>query len=478
MLQGVNMLKKLSVLCVVLCASTAMYAQKSPAKNSTEIFSKSPATASTPAARAGLERRVQESITTPKTSHTSQSQQREIIQALQKANLPREETYDPVLKWSQFLSDNQKEVARVEARLESLQPALDAQEEILKNAPVSKGYKRPDYGAYAQQVPFIYVTDASAHGIKTIINEVKQVLRSVRRANPQARILLALEFAEMENGTPPVRFAGQENTSMEVYTDYDALVPVAAELDIDILALEDGFIDFTDSAFFYKIGKHFIKLSNNDHPDFASHLPDPTQPENILTQEYKQLRGFLCMSTLGMRFRNEQWAGYINAAKPFYDIVIVYAGYAHIDYSLEAWQDVPELVGEKYITFNFIAAEKAPQNQQKFEDTAHEQLDDGHSRYKDPVPALLKRTESKPLYSPNIWRAKTRGNRWIWYGKEFWYLKTTKAETEKYIQSLPADKQRTYRQAQETLRNAGAEKLEFSEFDIYLPNWPKAVQDL
>ena len=466
------MLKKLSVLCVVLCASTAMYAQKIPAKNSTEIFSKSPATASTQAARADLERRIQKSIPTPQTSHTSQSQQREIIQALQKAMLLEDDVPNYVLRWSQFFAANRNEVARVETRMDSLQPSLDARWEILKNAPVSEGYKRPDYGAYAQQIPYIYLTDTSGHSVKTIINEVKYVLRSVRRANPQARILLALESAEMNELEPPIRFAKQKNDAMYIHPLYDQLVPLADELDMDILALEDYVPLQTETWFACKSGNYFVGLVSIDHPDFVKN------PGNLTDKELDAFLGFVNMSTLGMRFRNEQWAGYINAAKPFYDIIIVYAGNAHIDHSLKTWQDVPELVGEPYITFNFIAAEEEPQNQQEFAGTAREQLDAAHSRFKDPVPALLSKPEPNPLYSPNIWRAKTQGDDWHWYGKEFWYLKTTKAETEKYIQSLPADKQRTYRQAQETIREAGAEKLELIEFYIYLPNWPKAVQDL
>ncbi len=125
--------------------------------------------------------------------------------------------FDHVLSWSQFLATNRKEVERVENRKIILQPALDAREEILKDAPVSIGYRRPDYGAYAQKTPYIYFTDASGHGIKTIINEVKHALYSVRRANPQKRVLLAMEFASMlDVEQPPIRFAGQENGSIRV----------------------------------------------------------------------------------------------------------------------------------------------------------------------------------------------------------------------------------------------------------------------
>ena len=420
---------------------------------------------------ADLERRVQESIT-PKIPLTPSNQQREIIQALQKAMFSVDNM--SILWWNQFLAANRNEVARVEARLGSLQPARYAKWKILKNSPMSKGYKRPDYGKYAKQVPYIYVTDASAHGTQSIVNEVEQMLRSVRRANPQKSILLALEFAEMNEPEPPIRFAKQENPFMDIADPYDRLVAVADELDIDILALED-FIELqSETWFLYKIGNYFVGFISEAHPDFVQN------PKNLTNEEKSKLRGFLFMSTLGMRFRNEQWAGYINAAKPFYDIVIVYAGSGHTDSYLYTWKDVPELVGEKYIAFNFIAAEEAPKRQQAYEDTTSKLLTNNHSWCSYPVPALLKREdpEMKSSYCPSIWNVKKQGDDWTWQKKDFLYFKTEKAEKEKYVKSLPADAQRTYRQAQEAIRKAEAEKLELIRFSVFLPEWPKAVQDL
>ena len=63
--------------------------------------------------------------------------------------------------------------------------------------------------------------------------------------------------------------------------------------------------------------------------------------------------GFINVSVLGMKLRNEQWATYIRAVKPFYDIVIVYSGDGHVNNSDFPGRDVPVLVGEKHIIFNF-----------------------------------------------------------------------------------------------------------------------------
>lgn len=488
------MLKKLSVLSVVLCISTAMYAQKNLVKGYKEVFlSKIPDTVSVqverPVARTLLGNHVNKSILshytterntgkaispnaftplTPNTTHTSQNQQQEIIQALQKVIVSLDDLSEHVLWWNQFFAASQKEVARVEARLESLQPVLDVREKILKNAPMFEGYQRPDYGAYAKQIPYIYLTDASGHGIKTIVNEVKQALYSVRRANPQKRILLALEFASMQDMQPPIRFAGQENDSIYLSKSYRGLVPVADELDMDILALDDDTWVNGSSLFVIKIGNYLVTMDNEDHPDFVQN------PLDLTDQEWRKFNGFINISSLGVRFRNEQWANYINAVKPFYDIIIAYVGNAHTNDSWHTWRDVPELVGEKYAIFNFYAAEKESQEQQEFENAAEEQLNDSHSTCRD-LSFYLKKPEPVLPHSPFIWEIKKQGDDWVWYGKEFWYLQTTEANTEKYIQSLPAQEQRLYRQAQEALREAEAEKLELIEFNVFLPQWPQGL---
>ena len=406
------------------------------------------------------------SSVTPKSAPPAQGRQQKIIQALQKVIVSFDDLSGHVLMWNQFFAANHAEVSRIEKRNNALQPELDIQEQILKNAPVSTGYKRPDYGVYARQTPYIYLADASGHGVKTIVNEVKQVLHSVRRFNPQARILLALEFASMQDPQPPIRFAGQENDSVYIFKSYAGLVPVADELDIDILALDDAISGSGESLSFIKTGNYLVVMNNEDHPGFVQN------PLDLTNQEWSNWDGFISISPLGMRFRNEQWANYINAVKSFYDIIIVYAGNAHINHRLNSWKDVPELVGEKYITFNFYAAEKQSEKQQEFENTADEQLNDSHSRVIN-FSVNLKKPEKAPLYSPHVWGIKTRKSDWHWYGEEFWYLKTTKAQTDKYIHALPVQKQHIYRQTQLSVRKAKAEKLELIEFDVFLPKWPK-----
>ncbi|MBR2082522.1 MAG: hypothetical protein IJ876_05915 [Elusimicrobiaceae bacterium] len=72
---------------------------------------------------------------------------------------------------------------------------------------------QPDYGKETKGFPFIFLTDASGHHRQSIVQEVKHVMESVRQANPQARILLALEFARMADFATPIRFAGQSKRS-------------------------------------------------------------------------------------------------------------------------------------------------------------------------------------------------------------------------------------------------------------------------
>ncbi len=246
---------------------------------------------------------------------------------------------------------------------------------------------------------------------------------------------------------------------------------MADELDMDILALDDLIWGGGEFLAFWKIGNFFIVIDNEDYPDFVKN------PLNLTDKEWKKFDGFVSVSSLGMWFRNKQWASYINAVKTFYDIIIVYAGNGHTDSDLNTWKDVPELVGEEHIIFNFYAAQKESPLQQEFIDTAHKLLDNSHSEFRD-VSAYIKKPELTKSYPSNLWRIKTRGDDWCWNGKEFWYMKSTKAETDKYIESLPAQTQYTYRKAQEAIWNKKTEKLELIKFDVFLPQWSYELQDL
>ena len=177
------------------------------------------------------------------------------------------------------------------------------------------------------------------------------------------------------------------------------------------------------------------------------------------------------MSALGMRLRNKQWADYINAVKPFYDILVVYSGSGHTNNPSESWADVPILVGEKYITFNFYTTEKNLQ-EQDFQETSYKILCDNHACSMVPI-SITAQESAQPQIVP-IWGKKTLADSVIWDGKSILYGQEVNAETDKYIKSLPKEQQHTFYEITDTLEKAGIDKkLNMMDFDVFLPEWPK-----
>ncbi len=75
------------------------------------------------------------------------------------------------------------------------------------------------------------------------------------------------------------------------------------------------------------------------------------------------LRDFLARSDWGVLQRNRQWARYIKALSPFYDIIITYAGSAHIESGM---QTLPDLIKEEYISFDFYTREELAEKDKNF----------------------------------------------------------------------------------------------------------------
>ncbi len=83
------------------------------------------------------------------------------------------------------------------------------------------------------------------------------------------------------------------------------------------------------------------------------------------------LTDFLARSDWGVLQRNRQWVRYIQAVSPFYDIIITYGGAGHLG-SKKDYQNVPMLVAEPYLVFNFYTTEQLPEEARKFYDQAHQ----------------------------------------------------------------------------------------------------------
>ncbi|MBR4591830.1 MAG: hypothetical protein IKO35_01305, partial [Elusimicrobiaceae bacterium] len=69
-------------------------------------------------------------------------------------------------------------------------------------------------------------------------------------------------------------------------------------------------------------------------------------------------------TTWGVEQRNEQWARYIQAVSPYYDIIITYAGSGHVD--TEQAGSVPVRINKPFAVFDFYTEEQLPQESQEF----------------------------------------------------------------------------------------------------------------
>lgn len=125
---------------------------------------------------------------------------------------------------------------------------------------LQRGNKRPDYAQETQNVKYIYVTDASDHGTKSIPYEVNVLLQQIRRARPKARILLALEFAVREDPHAlPIHFAGEKELPFTIDQSYSFLIKKADKLDIDVLALDDFLLPQLGETPGFKMGDSIVE---------------------------------------------------------------------------------------------------------------------------------------------------------------------------------------------------------------------------
>ena len=360
---------------------------------------------------------------------TSSSRQAEIIQALfQEVNRPTRS-----LTWEQFEQETVQHQQNSQAVIAEQQQKVchlfdtDCQlyHKIVLPIPLY-GTVRPDYAKETSQAKYIYVTDASAHDTKTIPQEVGRVLSSVRQTHPQARILLATEFAiAQDTAEAPIHFAGPQNVPFFISEEYRSLVPLANSLDIDILGLDDSIIvqdqthnnaikvgdalvDFDPFSLSQHIQEILVQYDGDWGPTLAGlpktiteyhqlrlelryveEHPDHIAKDNNWSAQQTQtyiakfkktieeyhtyLQGvadiiniyitdFLHRSNWGVYQRNIQWTRYIKAVSKYYDIIIVYGGSGHLDDTL--FGAVPEQIKEPYVLFNLYTEEKISENLQ------------------------------------------------------------------------------------------------------------------
>lgn len=167
----------------------------------------------------------------------------------------------------------------------------------------------------------LFLWEANGHGNEKNVEEYNKILQVLRKENPHARILLALEFLYIGtlNATPIKFYDEKLGDDLYIVESYRKVLDVAREEKIDILALDDEIAAHYTTFSLYKLGDEFA----------------PT------TKDFREKHGDRWAQVLGGGYwgvhqRNHQWAQRINAAMQdpdtgeiFYDIVVVWAGTGH-----------------------------------------------------------------------------------------------------------------------------------------------------
>ncbi|MCQ2411232.1 MAG: hypothetical protein MJ053_07255, partial [Elusimicrobiaceae bacterium] len=168
---------------------------------------------------------------------------------------------------------------------------------------------RPDYTREIQAVKYIYVSDASAHETKTIPLEVARLLKQIRKARPQARILLALEFAIREKETDvPIHFPREKTLPFSLYSTYTSLLKTTDKLDIDVLGLDDylgdAIVDDNSGETTYRIKIGDAWVEGLDHSETQQILQ---QYNPALAQQLEQTAAQLRQAEKDYRAHEENW---------------------------------------------------------------------------------------------------------------------------------------------------------------------------
>lgn len=240
----------------------------------------------------------------------------------------------PIISWQQYEQLSQQEVKKQEKLVE-----LNSQ---LQSIYMEEGLREEDAEIEAQQgLPvyekavkdFSYIYIGEYHNTPVVQQEIRNLLKAIRKANPGKKILLATEFLQRPHSlVHPLHKDGQPWLITEGLSEYN-IPALADELHVDTLALDDDIVQIAGSVSLLKTGSHYIKVSLASNPkarsliapfkeeikDYSrllqedpvgttlSHLLQPNQIENYITQlfkrdELKDERGIIFQQDLALAY--------------------------------------------------------------------------------------------------------------------------------------------------------------------------------
>ena len=247
------------------------------------------------------------------------------------------------LSWNEFLKMNKaaQERAELSYRLD-LEETKRLLQQMDGTQTISMSNSFPDYKQLLKGFRNVYVGET--HYTKAAQAEMTRILKAARELYPDKRILLASEFLlRLDETKSPLKNPADTAGYFPIYPEISQL---AQQLHIDQLALDDSmgviYEEKGSYSFYEKCGRYMV--------NFRDKIPvKEAQKNSALFQQWQKNTGNfnyeLGFSSFGVLERNRQWARYIQAVKPFYDIVLVYAGWGHISGTKS--NDLQTLLGEE-----------------------------------------------------------------------------------------------------------------------------------
>lgn len=215
---------------------------------------------------------------------------------------------------------------------------------------------------------FIFIGESHIDGIRPA---VIRILKSVRNAHPDKRILLAAEglIARAPNNIIPLeKFNIPRPQGLVAHIpSIDNVLKAAKNLHMDILALDDKWIEQkynNQGGLVYpiKVGNFLVDADSyyGEVNQIAARYSGQDVSHNPVLTIYA-LQQFFLASSWGILQRNTQWKNYIHALQNQYDIIIVYAGKAHLN-PFEKIPSVAQLLNWK--NYAFVTIDKVPNAQE------------------------------------------------------------------------------------------------------------------
>ncbi len=268
------------------------------------------------------------------------------------------------LSWQEFLKQNEhvKEVEKASTKLENhlLNNQLGTLKEDANSNLFYHALGLPPYSQLIKGQNTIFIAEDINHETTSAINHAANIIRIIRKENPQARILLASEFLNWLGDEAPglLKKAG-EKTNLYISEGYMPVFRAADQANIDQLALDDFIWTTQDNISIVKIGNFAVYASLEDQ------VPSLNLEQDKLEDLVLSSMQLISVSPWGVRERNRQWARRINALRPFYDIIIVHAGAGHLatTYSMDL---APMLHVADYLLISLLPMEQLPENKKIF----------------------------------------------------------------------------------------------------------------